>query len=47
MLGPVGSVVLGGLGTLVVAGLWLRLFPALAQRNELVHAGPAQAAGRR
>jgi MFS family permease len=35
-LGPVGSVVLGGVGTLVVAGLWLRLFPALAQRDALV-----------
>jgi hypothetical protein len=29
-------VVLGGLGTLLVAGLWLRLFPALAQRDALV-----------
>jgi MFS family permease len=36
LLGPVGSVVLGGLGTLVVAALWLRLFPALAQRDALV-----------
>ncbi len=36
LLGPVGSVVLGGLGTLLVAGLWLRLFPALARRDELV-----------
>ena len=35
-LGPVGSVVLGGLGTLLVAALWLRLFPALAGRDELV-----------
>lgn len=35
-LGPVGSVVLGGVGTLIVAGLWLRLFPGLAQRDELV-----------
>jgi MFS family permease len=33
--GPVGSVVLGGVGTLVVAGAWLRLFPALAQRDRL------------
>jgi MFS family permease len=36
VLGPVGSVVLGGLGTLIVAALWLRLFPTLAQRDELV-----------
>jgi MFS family permease len=35
-LGPVGSVVLGGVGTLIVAALWLRLFPALARRDELV-----------
>ncbi|MCE9659182.1 MAG: MFS transporter [Burkholderiales bacterium] len=34
-LGPVGSVVLGGLGTLLVAGAWVRLFPALAQRDRL------------
>lgn len=45
-LGPVGSVVLGGVGTLLVAGLWLRLFPALAQRDALLPTGtiqPAQA----
>ena len=35
LLGPVGSVLLGGVGTLVVAGLWLKLFPALAQRDQL------------
>ncbi|MDQ2778675.1 MAG: MFS transporter [Pseudomonadota bacterium] len=35
LLGPVGSVVLGGVGTLIVAGAWLRLFPALAQRDGL------------
>ncbi len=34
--GPVGSVVLGGLGTLIVAALWLRLFPTLAGRDALV-----------
>ena len=39
LLGPVGSVVLGGLGTLVVAGLWLKLFPALAGRDELARRG--------
>ena len=37
-LGPVGSVVLGGLGTLLVAGAWVRLFPALAQRDRLTTA---------
>jgi len=35
LLGPVGSVVLGGLGTLLVAGLWFRLFPPLAKRDAL------------
>ena len=34
-LGPVGSVVLGGIGTLIVAALWLKLFPSLAQRDKL------------
>ena len=36
LLGPVGSVVLGGIGTLLVAALWLRLFPALAQRDRMI-----------
>lgn len=35
VLGPVGSVVVGGVGTLVVALLWLRLFPTLAKRDWL------------
>jgi MFS family permease len=35
MLGPVGSVLLGGVGTLAVAALWMKLFPALAQRERL------------
>ena len=34
-LGPVGSVVLGGVGTVIIALLWLRLFPTLARRDEL------------
>jgi MFS family permease len=33
--GPVGSVVVGGLGTMVVAGLWFKLFPALARRDHM------------
>ncbi len=40
-LGPVGSVVLGGLGTLAVALLWWRMFPALAGRDALVQPGTA------
>jgi MFS family permease len=35
-LGPVGSVVLGGVGSIVIAALWWRLFPALAKRDALV-----------
>lgn len=38
-LGPVGSVVLGGAGTLLVAALWWRAFPALARRDTLVQGG--------
>ena len=33
--GVVPAVVLGGCGTLVVAALWMRLFPALAKRDQL------------
>ena len=36
LLGPVGSVLLGGLGSIAIAALWLRLFPALARRNALL-----------
>jgi MFS family permease len=32
-LGPVGSVVLGGLGTLCVVALWWKLFPQLARQD--------------
>lgn len=35
LFGPVGSVVSGGIGTLLVAALWLRLFPALARRDRM------------
>jgi MFS family permease len=35
LLGPVGSVVLGGVGTMLVAASWLRLFPALARRDRM------------
>jgi hypothetical protein len=41
LLGPVGSVLLGGAGTLLVAGLWLRLFPDLARRDALLPGGTA------
>ena len=35
-LGAVGSVLVGGLGTLLVAALWVKLFPALARRDQLM-----------
>lgn len=35
LAGPVASVVIGGLGTIVVALLWTRLFPDLARRDRL------------
>jgi MFS family permease len=35
LLGPVGSVVLGGIGTVLVACAWLRYFPDLAKRDRL------------
>ena len=34
-LGPLGSVVLGGAGSLAVAMLWMRLFPGLTKRQHL------------
>ena len=36
LLGPVGSVLLGGAGSIVVALAWWRFFPALARRDQLV-----------
>ncbi len=36
LLGPVGSVLLGGAGTLLVVALWWRGFPTLARRDALV-----------
>lgn len=36
LLGPVGSVVLGGLGSMAIAALWAKWFPALARRDRLV-----------
>jgi len=42
LLGPVGSVVAGGIGTVLVALGWVKLFPTLAQRDRIVP--PAQPA---
>lgn len=36
LFGPVGSVVLGGVGTLMIAAAWFRLFPALAKRDRMM-----------
>ena len=36
LFGPVGSVVFGGVGTLLVAVVWLRLFPDLARRDRML-----------
>ncbi len=35
LMGPVGSVLLGGFGTIAVALAWRRLFPALATRDHM------------
>jgi MFS family permease len=35
MMGPVAAVIAGGIGTLVVVALWMRLFPQLAARERL------------
>lgn len=35
LLGPVASVVVGGLGTLLVVAIWMRLFPDLTRRDQL------------
>jgi MFS family permease len=34
-LGAVGATVLGGVGTLVVVGLWMAMFPTLRRRQRL------------
>lgn len=41
LLGPVGSVVAGGVGTLLVTLAWFRLFPTLAGRDRM-GTGPAR-----
>ena len=38
-LGPVGSVILGGVGSVVVAALWWQRFPELARRDALITPG--------
>ena len=36
LMGPVAAVVLGGIGTMGISVLWMRLFEPLAQREKLV-----------
>jgi MFS family permease len=38
LLGPVGSVLLGGFGTLLVVALWMKWFPPLRERESLAAA---------
>ena len=45
LMGPVGSVLLGGFGSVAVAAIWWKLFPALSRRDALV--APDQAALKR
>ncbi len=35
LIGPVGSVVMGGVGTVLVALTWFRLFPSLSKRDRM------------
>ena len=42
LMGPVGSGVAGGEGTLLVAVLWLKGFSALARRDRMVNEADAQ-----
>ena len=35
MAGAVGATVIGGIGTLLVVGLWMAMFPALRRRQKL------------
>lgn len=37
LMGPVGAVIFGGVGTLLVVALWMKLFPALFKRDRLVN----------
>ena len=36
VMGPIAATVVGGVGTLVVAALWMRWFPSLAKRDRLM-----------
>ena len=40
LLGPVGSALLGGVGSIAVTAIWARLFPALRRADRLEKSGP-------
>ena len=41
LMGAVGSVIFGGVGTILIAAGWIKLFPALAGRDRMEpHIGP-------
>ncbi len=40
LFGVIPAVLLGGIGTIIIAILWMRLFPELLQRNEISHSVP-------
>ncbi len=40
-LGPIGAAIFGGVGSLVVTGLWSQLFPSLRRADRLVAPAPA------
>jgi MFS family permease len=46
LFGPVGSVVVGGIGTVLIALTWRKLFPSLAERDGL-ESSSATASGRK
>jgi MFS family permease len=39
-IGAVGAVIAGGIGTILIAALWARWFPALRDRDRLIGEGP-------
>jgi hypothetical protein len=41
----VPAVVIGGIGTLLVVALWMRLFPPLRKIDKLADAAPSTGAG--
>jgi hypothetical protein len=44
LIGTVPAVVVGGAATIVVAGLWLKLFPSLARLDRMEQLRPEAAA---